>query len=345
MTDSDETPDTVPGAFVQALLLPLQARGVDPERFLREHDIDTDLARVGIADYNRLVLAVLELLQDESGGTMAGLKTPYGTTRMLIYAILNCRTLREAMARAIEFNRVCLNGGRDATADVELIEDAAERTAWLVYRSDSGGRAGTGLAVVCNLIIWLRLCGWLIGRQIEVIAAQCAGDQPDDAEVLGFFLNCPVAWRRPTNAVAFSTAYLTMPLVRDELELDHFLRNAPYQVIVSAEVGEESIVSRIRHLLADDPDRLLPGFDAMAAALGMSSRTLRRRLDEEGTSYQAIKDNLRREHAARLLEKTSLSIAEIADRVGFSDASAFHRSFRKWTGLAPGDYRRRRLAS
>lgn len=344
MTDRNAQVKTVPLAFVQALMLPLRARHIDTARILRECDIDADLTAVGIAEYNRLVLAVLELLQDESGGTMAGLNTPYGTTRMLIYAILNCRTLREAMTRAIEFNRVCLNGGNDATARVDLIEDGTERTAWLVYRSKPGGRIETDPAVVCNLVIWLRLCGWLIGRQIEVIAAECAGAEPGDAGMLDYFLNCPVAWSRPANAVAFSTTYLSMPLVRDEIELDHFLRNAPYQVIVSAEVGEESIVSRIRHLLDDEPDRPLPGFDAMADALGMSSRTLRRRLDEEGTSYQTIKDNLRREHATRLLEKTSLPIAEIADRLGFSDASAFHRSFRKWTGLAPGDYRRRRLA-
>ena len=71
----------------------------------------------------------------------------------------------------------------------------------------------------------------------------------------------------------------------------------------------------------------------------MSARTLRRRLEKEGTSYQRIKDNARRDAAITLLSRTRLPVAEIAVRVGFSDPSAFHRSFKKWTGLAPGEYR------
>ena len=71
----------------------------------------------------------------------------------------------------------------------------------------------------------------------------------------------------------------------------------------------------------------------------MSARTLRRRLEKEGTSYQRIKDNARRDVAISLLSRDRLTVSEVAEQVGFSDPSAFHRSFKKWTGQSPGSYR------
>mgnify|MGYP006207581605 CR=1 FL=1 len=72
---------------------------------------------------------------------------------------------------------------------------------------------------------------------------------------------------------------------------------------------------------------------------GVSPQTLRRHLREEGTSFQALKDELRRDIAIYHLGRADLSLLEIAEQLGFSEPSAFHRAFKKWTGLTPGAYR------
>lgn len=87
--------------------------------------------------------------------------------------------------------------------------------------------------------------------------------------------------------------------------------------------------------LQSDPD-----IDTVAEALGYSRRTLTRRLREESTSYLQIKDQLRRSLALQLLIATHLPVEVIADRVGFSDLTTFHRAFKKWTGTTPLAYRR-----
>jgi AraC-like DNA-binding protein len=69
--------------------------------------------------------------------------------------------------------------------------------------------------------------------------------------------------------------------------------------------------------------------------------TLRRRLDAEGSSYQGIKDQLRRDAAIHRLCGSRLSVADIAVSLGFEETSAFHRAFKRWTGVRPGEYRRR----
>ena len=83
----------------------------------------------------------------------------------------------------------------------------------------------------------------------------------------------------------------------------------------------------------------MPSFEGLTVLLNMSARTLRRRLDKEGTSYQRIKDNARRDVAIAMLSRDRLTVSEVAEQVGFSDPSAFHRSFKKWTGESPGSYR------
>ncbi|MCB2023073.1 MAG: AraC family transcriptional regulator [Burkholderiaceae bacterium] len=82
-----------------------------------------------------------------------------------------------------------------------------------------------------------------------------------------------------------------------------------------------------------------PNAEAMAARLGLSVRTLHRRLADEGQHYQRIIDDVRRSLAIEFLENTSLTVDEIAGRVGFSEASNFRKAFRKWTGHAPAHFR------
>ena len=82
-----------------------------------------------------------------------------------------------------------------------------------------------------------------------------------------------------------------------------------------------------------------PGFETLSAALNMSAPTLRRRLKREGTTFQQLKDQCRCEAATALLDNADLSINQVAAQMGFTDPSAFHRSFKKWTQQTPGEYR------
>jgi AraC-like DNA-binding protein len=83
----------------------------------------------------------------------------------------------------------------------------------------------------------------------------------------------------------------------------------------------------------------------VARALGMSERTLSRRLAAEGTSFRDVLDRVRSETATALLHDPGLSIAEIMFFLGYSEPASFHRSFRRWTGKTPRSYRRARPAS
>lgn len=130
-----------------------------------------------------------------------------------------------------------------------------------------------------------------------------------------------------------------MPNVQTEQTLETFLQSAPYRLL-SPDTEAEALGQRVLAILGSDFSRPLPDAAAVAERLGVSQSTLRRRLHQEGTSFQALKDERRRTAALRLLAGTELSLTEIASQLGFPDNSAFFRVFRRWMGVTPSEFRR-----
>lgn len=336
--------NTVPVEFTRALLVQARTHGKDVEAILRSARFPFDPLRqcaqtafVSAEQYSRLCFELLQTLEDESGGVMPDVRTPPGTTRLILLSMLNSANLEGAIRRAIEFNATC-RVRRGAELVNRLCVDAQGKDAVLSYLH-SDDKPGLQHSVLCNLAIWLRFCGWLIGQQIDISHATCAGPEPALTAGMRHFFPCPLKYNQSVNSVTFSARHLEAELLRDEAQLQAFLKLAPYHVIIEPQVSSMSVTHRIREILGNDFLRELPSFEELTGLLNMSARTLRRRLEKEGTSYQRIKDNARRDTAIALLSRQGLTVSEVAEQVGFSDPSAFHRSFKKWTGLSPGAYR------
>jgi AraC-like DNA-binding protein len=109
-------------------------------------------------------------------------------------------------------------------------------------------------------------------------------------------------------------------------------------VMLTEKPGESDLVGTIRATCLNSTKRF-PAASEVAQKLGLSLRTLHRRLAEEGQSYQSILNSMRQAVATEFLEKTRLGIEQVAERVGFSDAISFRKAFRKWTGRSPSDFR------
>jgi AraC-like DNA-binding protein len=120
------------------------------------------------------------------------------------------------------------------------------------------------------------------------------------------------------------------------------LKTAPYQLLVMVD-DDNSLKSRVQSIIGRDFSREMPTAENIADSLNMSVTTLRRRLQKETTSFQKIKDECRREAATNYLSCSELSNTDVAVLMGFDETSAFFRSFKKWTGMTPGDYRRSAL--
>ena len=138
--------------------------------------------------------------------------------------------------------------------------------------------------------------------------------------------------------ITFAADYLDLPIRQTEASLDEFLKTAPAQLLVKFK-NSSSLTSRIREVLKTHIGEEMPTLNDVASRLYLSPQTLRRRLATEGKSYQTVKDNLRRDAAIHLLLRPELTLEDVAQQVGFSETSTFHRAFKKWTGVTPGLYR------
>ena len=336
--------DAVPMGFTRALLVQARAHDRDVDGMLERARFPFDplsgevqTVFVSREQYSRLCRELFRELGDESGGVMPDVRTPVGTTRMIALSMLGSGNLASAMRRAVEFN-ACCRVRHGAEVSNRLLLDDARKEATLTYLCGDDGPEAQA-SVLCSLAMWLRFCGWLIGQSIDITEAACAGPEPAFIAGIRHFFPCPVLFDQPVNAVTFSARHLEAELIRDESQLREFLTLAPYHIVIEPQPSTSSVTYRIRAILGDDFREEMPSFEALTGLLNMSARTLRRRLEREGTSYQRIKDNARRDVAISLLSHQGMTVSQVAEQVGFSDPSAFHRSFKKWTGQSPGSYR------
>jgi AraC-like DNA-binding protein len=287
-----------------------------------------------------------------------GLAQPWGAGiggsvfRLMAHCLIDCRTLGEALDRAAEFDALVsprLKGDR-----VSLLREG-DGVARLVYRyrllrsqqrfvpramRDTVLPLAIGPA--SGLTVWHAFCGWLTGRALGLSRVGIAAPvlPARYADKLRTIFHCPVDAVVGDSWIEFPAANLDVRIVQDAASLADLLRTGPYQ-LMRMDATPASTSAAIRSLLGTRFSEGVPGFEEIAARLGMSASSLRRRLMSERTSYQKLKDECRRDAAIRLLQEGESSVADIGERLGFTETSSFIRSFRGWTGTTPRAFRER----
>lgn len=183
------------------------------------------------------------------------------------------------------------------------------------------------------------LLSWLAGHEVPVKAVYFAFERPSFDQDYTIIYPSPVHFCAPETSIMFDRAELGNVQGRTVLDLQEFLQNAPRDWIFTSS-HEHSQSLRVR-LYLSETDWEKASLTNAALAMHMTPRTLIRRLKVDGTSFQEIKDALRRDMAIRDLQIGRKSNQAIAYDVGFSSVANFHRAFRKWTGSTPSSYRRK----
>jgi AraC-like DNA-binding protein len=333
------THNTIAISQVTGILQGARRKGMDTGAILRRSGIspalpEAPLSRVSQAQYTALIRTLRRTMRDELWG-LAGKPVKIGAFSHCCRLLIHCRTLDEAMRTGFGFYRLLVDdfvvrlqveGG---VARVTL-QSAAQPDACLSYLDRT------------FLFFTFGLSCWLVARRIPLLGVDYCEPEPAEGSETYRLFQAPVAYNQPHYALRFEARWLELPVVQNVQSLREFLRQAPASLLVKYR-DQASITERIRRLLRRHINDELPSLDAVGKALSMTPQTLRRRLREEGQGYQAIKDDLRRDIAIEYLAQPELSLIEIANLLGYSEPSTFHRAFKSWTGVAPGEYRSTRL--
>ncbi|WP_405030154.1 AraC family transcriptional regulator [Mycoplana sp. BE70] len=330
MTTMETARRMISPSFVEEALDCLRRHGKAPEQVLATLGLPAVIdAPISADSYGALWLAIAAEIDDEFFG-MGGRPMRRGSFTLLCHCILHARTLEQALHRALRFLDVVLEdpSGRleiaDGLAQIVLSDRCEPRSAF-AYR-----------------MYWILLHGitcWLVGRRIPIRMVDFRCAEPRQGADYRLFFGAPVRFSQPASRLAFDAAVLKLPVARNEQALKQFLRGAPANILVRYRY-DAGLAASVRKRLRQVSPASWAGFEELAAQLRMSPSTLRHRLQAEGQSYAGIKDEIRRDLAIEMLQTSSHAVGEIAAQLGFSEPSAFHRAFRKWTAKTPAAFRR-----
>ena len=177
-------------------------------------------------------------------------------------------------------------------------------------------------------------------RDLDPLAVEFAFPEPRDTTDHRRFFRAPLRFGRRWNSLVLRRGALDMPLRKAEAELREVLERRVRDVIARLPPAIDSVVKRVRFQIQEGLEHGHPTAATIGRRLGLSERSLHRRLRDEGTTLRRLLHALRRELAERYLHE-GVSIDETAFLLGYSEASAFQRAFRRWTGWTPAAYRRR----
>ncbi len=273
------------------------------------------------------------LTHDDAVGVHLAEGLPRGALDLVEFAFRSSASLRSALERLVRYGRVI--------SDRVAARVDANGEGLLLAFGDIGstalhpGRAEFALAAA------LKLARDSTGHEIIPQQVCFAHSAPPDVSEHRRFFRGPVRFAAGSTAMILSASDAARPMLGADEALSSVVRRRLEKALVERDRQEAGPFSgRVRRLVVEHFGGAAVTPSTVARALSVSERTLSRRLADEGTSFRSILDDVRREFACALLQDRSLSVGDIAFFLQYSEPAAFHRAFRRWTGRAPGEFRR-----
>jgi AraC-like DNA-binding protein len=303
----------------------LRVAGIDPEKL---DDID---GRVEREEYDRAQMAALDLTKDDALGLHMGERVTVRSFDVLADLASHAPTLRAAFLSFARFHRI-LTDGPDTT-----VHEDGDR-ACVHYQFPRANPRCNRLRAEFAMVGMLRMVRQFARRPDAVRAVYFEHPAPEYRAEYARIFGGVERFEHDFTGIEFDAVLLDRTQEPHSGELYMVLESLAERKLSRLTRGGGH-AERLRHYLVSNALAERPQMDAVARSLGISVRSLRRRLDEEGVSYSGLLNEARATLAKRMLDDPDRSIYETAYAMGFSDPSAFHRAFKRWTGMTPTQYR------
>lgn len=326
----------VSGVLLRALTDVAKRYGVEPSALFDgdAHMLmtrDPIRIRIPLGNYRRLLERAVSLTGEPAIGLICGRHASESAFDLIAPLVAHVPTLRHALREVRQFQKLFFDG-----AYLHASERAGiARLRWEFPRAHTRTDHSIAEFLTAGLMRMLREFG-------------CA---PSELQTARFEHRCPPYRRLYAEAFEgrerFSQKWTGIECAAQVLDRPHLHNNPVLQALIHREAEEllsrlcrpMRLVDRLRVYLCNHPVSRVPEMPVAARDLGVSVRSLRRRLAEEGLSYRRLTQEIQRNQACVLLRNGELTLQGVADALGFEDTASFHRAFKRWTGLTAGEYR------
>ncbi len=304
---------------------------------IRREIVDDPEGKLTLEQISNFWNIASERLDDPRIGINMAKLIPFGTYQTSDYLLSSSANLREGLRKFVRFFALI-----HQELGVNGIENQQHYEFQLWQKSDSQiSRHGIEFEIA---LTFERLKA-VTQKNIALKMVKFVHSPPNgDIQFYRDYFGCPVHFEQSTNSLIFDSHYLELPCVDSDSNLADLMENNASRILEKLPKFEEhaqpAFLIKFNEKLKNELKEGRASIENMASCFGMSPRTLQRKLKHYDLSYSEILTNLRIELSKNMLTNPSLSLAEIAFLLGFSESSAFHRAFKQWTQQTPLEYRR-----
>lgn len=311
--------------------------GLDPEPLLAQakltwQDLEDPDGRIQARKNIQLWRAVLGAVEDPGLGVRLGSALRTRDIGLVGYTMMHSANLGEALLRLARFGRILAD---DYPPELHLFAERAEFSLEPLPEQRVTMARLADFDLAATLAVLREITGIeIVPKEVHFPYRKPSGG----TSVLREFFGSAVRFDQPLIRLIFTRKSLELPIQSADESLGRYLDQLADQALESLAIGG-SLAERVERALWAQIKEGRPQLEGVAATLAMSSRTLQRRLREEGTSFVELLDEFRHRFSLLLLEDRELAIYEVAYLLGYSEPSTFYRAFRRWTEQTPQEYR------
>ena len=287
--------------------------------------------RIPFAQLVELYEKAADLTGDKDFGLHLGENIDPKLFDVVGYSALNSATLGEAFARVARYHSIWTDG---ASFKVEI----SEPTSAIIYRYLDESIVNHRQDSEMTLAIVATLCRNVCDPNWSPSAVEFRHAAPDDVSAHVRLFRCQVTFNAPVDKLIFGSSSLLLPIARADPGLVKMLDRHAEELLAKFP-PRDTVIDNARTIISRELNGGNPSLERVAAQLGLTERTLQRKLHELGTSHNDLVEQIRRELAMRYLREPEMAICEVAYLTGFSEPSSFHRAFKRWTGVTPREFR------
>lgn len=326
----------IPVTYVRLLFDYLQQRGVDARTLLGEaapDACDRGFGRYPASRWRFLLETAAAHLNDALLGLHLGQTITPAHFGIMGYVLFASADLAAAMARMEQYQRLIY----DVNPMRRFIVADTVALSWGIEHGKPGP-----LVDECAIAALVQFARHITGERVSPASISFVNAAPDDVHPYIQFFGCPVHFNQPETVVRFPLTVLSLPLRQPDPALVSVLEKQA-EALLAALPDIDDFEQKVRRCIANLVCEGEPNLERVAGELRLSSRTLRRRLEERGHRFRELRDDTLHRLAVSYLADPRLTLSEIALLLGYSEQSAFGRSFQRWAGCSPGSYRRQLL--